>query len=179
MQNWFKKTKQSKPEFDYFFERDLLVERYQALLEQAGIANEVRNIQEMLEPSWLEDHDLPPLFTRAYSKAKKQQGSAKFLGYRHRLRHVIFAVPDLAFRQQLIACERQFRALKLKSFDLDLSKARQEQNRAGNIKPLEVLWSSLGAGSAVIIGWSLGGAMWGTAAGAFGVVGAVYGALEG
>jgi len=176
MRHLFRKTK-APTAFDYIHERELVANMYEALLRRTGIADKVARIKELSQPDWFEDQGLPRLATRAREKAGKEQEADKFLQYRHAMRSAVFAVEDVVLRRQLIACERECRALKLKSLEIDLRAARAQQRRAGRLAPWKPLLGMLGAGFAAILGWRLGGPMWGAAAGMFVGAGAVYGAV--
>jgi hypothetical protein len=177
MRNPFKKSDVQKP-FDYFREQQAVVEEYGELLNKAGIAEEVRRCEEMLEPHISEDQDLPPLFTRARATVTKQRETGRAGVYRFGLRQIIFRVPDLELRKALIRCVRKLRDLKLESFRRDLWDAQRRRNQVGRTSTISIAFAGLGGGIAVLIGWNLGGAMWGTATGIGAVIMAMHGVAD-
>jgi hypothetical protein len=168
-----------KPEpFDYFRERDALENRYNDLIEKAGITAQVERCGRVAEPDYCEDRHLPPLFTKARTEARKRQQTQKFQSYRHCLRRVIFAVKDENLRRELISLERKFRDLKLRSFQNDLSEARKRLNNAGKPERYSSVFASVGGAIIVALGWQFGGAVGGTAGAVFAVIAALYGLHE-
>jgi len=165
---WRGKT--NKEPFDYFRERDALAKQFDALVEKAGIGAAVDRCDKLLEPDWFEDRHLPPLFTKARTVERKKQDARKFEAYRHRLRKIIFAVPDVDLRRQLISVDRKFRDLKVKSFQRDLTEARRSLSRAKMPDHYASFFAAVGGAGFVLVCWKLGGAMGGIAAAVFALI---------
>jgi hypothetical protein len=172
MKNPFKRQVEIE-RLNYSKERDALAEQYRSLVDRAGIAAEITHCQEILEPDYFEDQHLPPSFTRARKRAETQQDARKFEQYRYRLRKTVFGVSDLAVRREIISCERKFRKIKLESLERDLWDAHRRRNQLGKFG-VSQLGAAVGGASSVIIGWRLGGNMWGTAVGVFAVIIAIH-----
>jgi len=112
------------------------------LVKNAGIDAAVERCGRLLEQDFFEDRLLPPLFTKARSVEQKALDARKFQGYRQRLRRIIFEVPDVDLRRQLISLDRKFRDLKIKSFQRDLAEARRSLNRAKMPDPYAGLFAA-------------------------------------
>jgi len=177
MRNPFKRTREEDAS-EYFKEREKLAETFRSLAARASVTDRLERCEQLLEPDWLEDQNLPPSFTRARSKAERQRATGKLLIYKFQVRLAIFGVENIALRIELIACQRKLHALRLKSFQHDLYAARQQHTRARKFGRLNIFWSALGAAVFVLIGWGWGGPMWATAAAAFAIVVSIYSALD-
>ena len=70
--------------------------------------------------------------------------------------------------------ERKFWNLQIKSFQSDLTQARRSLSRAKMPDSLASFFAAVGGAGLVLIGWRLGGAMGGTAAGVFALIMAMF-----
>jgi hypothetical protein len=162
------------PVFDYFRERDILAQEYSVLVERAGIVKESERCAKRLEPDFFEDRHLPPLFTDAFNEAQKRQDESKFQSYRHCQRQVVFNVADRELRRQLIAAERKFQALKIKSCQKDLEEAQKRLREVGK-NDISGMFAALGAGILVVLAWHTFGAEGALAVAVFSMISAMYG----
>jgi hypothetical protein len=110
------------------------------------------------------------LFTQARAEAQKLQDLRKFHSYRHCLRDTIFGVRTKNLRTELISFERKFHALKLRSFQDDLSEARKRLNDAGIPEHYSSFFAGAGGAVIALLAWKFGGTMGGTAAAVFAVI---------
>ncbi len=175
MKNPFKQA-QNGESVDHLREREALAEEYARLLNRAGIADEFARCDELLD-GWPDDNPAP-FGTEVWRKAEKRLDADRRDAHRNCLRRVVFGVSDVALRREIISSARKSRDLRMESFQRDLWDAARRRNQTGKSGIGRTISAAAAGVLMVMLFWSSGGAMWGTAAGVFMVILATYDVAE-
>lgn len=133
-----------------FLKQEALAQEIHVLLQMAGIARSVENLERLYQPRYWKDASLATPESDGWhfqpNRPSQLQRDAYYVG----LRGYYFAVEDVPLRRRLIAREREFHKLTLACTMADLIRARADLDRVETWAYSELPAAAIGAAILVV-----------------------------
>jgi hypothetical protein len=138
--------KQDSTITDYdFLKQEALAQEIHVLLQMAGIARTVENLERLYQPRYWKDATLATPDSDGWHYQPNRPSALQREAYRGGLREYYFDVADVPLRRRLIAREREFRKLTLECTIADLARARADLDRVETWAYSELPAAAVGA----------------------------------